>query len=237
MSVNSQLTNSERRVSPSWSVQYLKEKLETITGIPPFYQQVLIYNTDSVEPVDASGVSGDALVSSLGVKQGARVQVNDTRPDSELLDLVDDGKSSDVYYEMKDEEYDKVSNSVRQWKKDNQLGRFNPEFVARQQELKQQNLSKSSQLTVGSRFRTVNDPQGERRGVIRYVGPVREIDAGAGVWCGVQFDEPVGKNNGSIKGVEYFRCKDRYGGFLKPLQIEQGDFPEQLLDELDLDEL
>ena len=72
----------------------------------------------------------------------------------------------------------------------------------------------------------MNDTHDERRGVIRFIGKVPEIDQGLQTWCGVEFDEPLGKNDGSIKGVYYFNCNPGYGSFLKPQQIEQGDFPE-----------
>jgi tubulin-folding cofactor B len=36
-----------------------------------------------------------------------------------------------------------------------------------------------------------------------------------GWWIGVKFDEPVGKNDGSVKknGVRLFECDDGYGSF------------------------
>ena len=47
-----------------------------------------------------------------------------------------------------------------------------------------------------------------------------------GWWIGVQYDEPVGKNNGSVKGVRYFECPDGDGGRLRPYKVKVGDYPE-----------
>ena len=52
-----------------------------------------------------------------------------------------------------------------------------------------------------------------------------------GWWIGVQYDEPVGKNDGSVKGERYFECPQGYGGFIRPDKVQCGDFPN-LDDEL-----
>ena len=45
---------------------------------------------------------------------------------------------------------------------------------------------------------------------------------------GVQYDEPVGKNDGATpKGQRYFQCPAGYGGFVRPDKVQQGDFPPQ----------
>lgn len=53
----------------------------------------------------------------------------------------------------------------------------------------------------------------------------------AGYWVGVQYDEPLGKNDGSVKGRRYFTCQQNFGAFLRPDKVTTGDFPA--VDEFD----
>jgi dynactin complex subunit len=43
----------------------------------------------------------------------------------------------------------------------------------------------------------VKSAAGSKVGVLRYKG---EPHFASGIWCGVEFDEPVGKNDGSVSG-------------------------------------
>ena len=42
----------------------------------------------------------------------------------------------------------------------------------------------------------------------RYAGPT---EFATGLWAGVELESPQGKNNGTVKGVVYFRCSKNYG--------------------------
>lgn len=66
-----------------------------------------------------------------------------------------------------------------------------------------------------------------RRGTVAYVGEVKEIPGGSGAWVGVQLDEPVGKNDGSINGVRYWGepSELKHGVFVRPERADVGDYP------------
>lgn len=136
------------------------------------------------------------------------------------------------------DEYEKKTDSVLAWKKNNQLGRFNPnapsmeeaKIAAYEREVKSRNIAVGRRCRVGG--------EDEKRGEIMYVGQVPEIPGGLGAWVGVKLDEPVGKNDGSVGGTRYWGNDGgpRNGVFVRPERVEVGDWP--VLDDLeDMEEI
>ncbi|KAF2904339.1 hypothetical protein ILUMI_01836 [Ignelater luminosus] len=62
---------------------------------------------------------------------------------------------------------------------------------------------------VGDRV-IIKSSQGSKIGTLRYMGTA---DFAAGEWCGVELDEPRGKNDGSVEGKRYFECRPHFGLF------------------------
>lgn len=50
-------------------------------------------------------------------------------------------------------------------------------------------------------------------GTLRFVGST-DFAPGAGEWLGIELDGPVGKNDGSVGGRQYFKCEARHGVFV-----------------------
>lgn len=57
---------------------------------------------------------------------------------------------------------------------------------------------------------------GDRPGVIAFLGTTL---FSRGEWAGVILDEPLGKNNGVVQGVQYFQCEPNHGVFARPQNL------------------
>ncbi|RWS28868.1 CAP-Gly domain-containing linker protein 1-like isoform X5 [Leptotrombidium deliense] len=78
-------------------------------------------------------------------------------------------------------------------------------------------LSSVSSLKVGDRV-VVNATSGRKDGVLRFLG---ETEFAAGVWAGVELDEPSGKNDGSVAGKRYFECEMNRGLFAPTSKVSK----------------
>lgn len=65
---------------------------------------------------------------------------------------------------------------------------------------------------------------------MKYVGKVPDL--GDGYFVGVKLDEPWGSSDGTVNGVKFFETFPKYGVFLRPNEIEVGDFPELEIEEI-----
>jgi tubulin-specific chaperone B len=164
------------------------------------------------------------------------LQVADTRPPGARPNFTD--ASSVEKYVMPESEYEKKTDSVLAWKKAQKLGRFDPNAPS----LEQAKITAfqaeidSREIAVGKRCKIGGEDS--RRGTVRYVGEVPEIPGGLGAWVGVQLDEPVGKNDGSVGGKRYWGADggQKHGVFVRPERVEIGDWP--VLDDLeDMEEI
>ena len=138
--------------------------------------------------------------------------------------------SNAEHFTLSSEEYESRPDTVLAWKKQQKLGRFDPEREANLQSLAD-SVTKAHQLQVeqrdikiGSRCKVGEDSQ--RRGTVRFIGHIDDFPGG-GLWVGVEYDEPVGKNDGSVGGKKYFNAGKNRGGFVRPERVVVGDFPEE----------
>ncbi|KAF7559897.1 hypothetical protein G7046_g4256 [Stylonectria norvegica] len=232
----SEFSQSERRVTPSWTISTLKSKLETVTGVPPSWQNLSLRRAAS-EPISIEAANeDDTHLASFPLVPYAELHVIDTRPAGSRPNY-NDTSGVDKYI-MPEEEYEQKSDSVLAWKKAQKLGRFDPNapslLVAKvdayQQEIDQRGIEAGRRCRVGG--------DDTRRGTVKYVGEVKEIPGGLGSWVGVHLDEPVGKNDGSIAGVRYWGepSQLKHGVIVRPERVEVGDYP--VLDDLeDMEEI
>ncbi|XP_059270695.1 CAP-Gly domain-containing linker protein 2 isoform X1 [Mustela nigripes] len=87
------------------------------------------------------------------------------------------------------------------------------------------NLSDSGSVKRGDKDLRPGDRVlvgGTKTGVVRYVG---ETDFAKGEWCGVELDEPLGKNDGAVAGTRYFQCPPKFGLFAPIHKVIRIGFP------------
>uniref|UniRef100_A0A8C6R654 CAP-GLY domain containing linker protein 1 n=1 Tax=Nannospalax galili TaxID=1026970 RepID=A0A8C6R654_NANGA len=87
------------------------------------------------------------------------------------------------------------------------------------------NLSEAGSIKKGERELKIGDRVlvgGSKAGVVRFLG---ETDFAKGEWCGVELDEPLGKNDGAVAGTRYFQCQPKYGLFAPVHKVTKIGFP------------
>ncbi|CAI2722555.1 unnamed protein product [Schistosoma spindalis] len=221
ITTNASKLRSEKRYPLDITLGQLKEKLVLVTGCDNRTMKVELFDIED---------------RSLGQLVG------DDKPLCDFDPAIQDGAYDQVEesvetYRMSAEEYAKREESVLAWKRRNKIGQFrdvDPEEKKRTEEQRQlaefHEKQNAESLSIGSRCEVRIPGQPTKRGVIEFVGQTKFKP---GYWVGVRYDEPLGRNDGSIDGVRYFQCPEKYGAFVKPQYVEAGDFPELGIDDLD----
>ncbi|KAH9032320.1 CAP Gly-rich domain-containing protein [Lactarius hengduanensis] len=198
--VSSLDTRSERRFDLQLPISQLKGKLEPITGIPVGNQQLAIYNDDAdIQPTRSCGFQV--------------LKVVDTNPSATFTGQLTD-LSGVEKFELSDEQYAVRQDSVLAYKQRHKVGRF-----AEKTEPTPPPPTIGVNIPIGSRCEVESTEPGlHKRGTVHFVGA-------GGIWVGVEYDEPMGKNDGSVQGKRYFTCAPKFGVFVRPDRVMVGDFP------------
>ncbi|XP_045769421.1 tubulin-folding cofactor B [Maniola jurtina] len=215
----------ERRFKKDITVLEFKTKLELVTGGSAATMKLKVYDKKNNFVCDIDNDA--ALLGSYPIDDGMRIHVIDK------FTLVQDFDSSDAAerFRLSEEEYQKKGDTLRSFLQKNKLGKYNEEEMNKMKEQQQKELEEEAKIAeavlVGARCEVRVPSQGARRATVRYNGP---LEGARGLWIGVQYDEPRGKNDGSVNGKRYFTCPPKYGGFVKPMYVTVGDFPEEEVD-------
>lgn len=231
--INLSITNSgqqisciERRFQKSITIDDFKGKLELLTGGNPMTMTVEVYdkNDGFVCRLD----EGQRSLGSYSINDGMRIHVIDN------FSRTEEDLSKVDKFEISAEEYAKRSDTVKAFLAKNKLGKYNEEDMKKKAEekLKEEEAEKAAAeaCKIGDRCEVCVPNHPKRRATVMYIG---KTEFKEGWWIGVKYDEPLGKNDGTINGKKYFECLPKYGGFVKPTHVKIGDFPEE---EFDLDE-
>ncbi|EIW75236.1 hypothetical protein CONPUDRAFT_85500 [Coniophora puteana RWD-64-598 SS2] len=209
-------TRSERRYDLHLTVGQLKSKLEMITGIPVANQQISVFNSEDDAQAVAHMSEDSRPLGFYSLREFQTLKVVDTNPSTSFTGQLTDVSQVEKF-ELSNEEYAKRQDSVLAYKMRHKVGRFAEEDASPQPIPK-------LDVTVGSRCEVESTEEDfKKRGTVRFVGPTNF--AKTGVWIGVEYDEPIGKNDGSVQGERYFTCLPSHGAFVRPDRVNVGDFP------------
>ncbi|BGP55342.1 hypothetical protein JCM8202_002158 [Rhodotorula sphaerocarpa] len=229
--VSSTDTHSERRLGSDLTVHQLKLKLEPITGISVGAQKLSL--TRSAAEAGHGPSTPGHLVAALdddsrtlagyGVQEYMTIRVESSDPHASSLGGQYTDDASVEKFELTEEEYAARRDTVLAYKKRSQLGRFAP---AASSGPASPAASIPADLVPGARCEVALSEAHSRRGTVRFVGPTEFGAQDGSVWVGVEWDEPVGKNDGAVEGKRYFQTGALRGSFVRPDKVTVGDFPE-----------
>ncbi|XP_058839404.1 tubulin-folding cofactor B [Topomyia yanbarensis] len=204
----------ERKYSKSLKISDFKVKLEPITGGSAATMKLELYRGDRL----VSRMDDDSqMLGYYSIEDGMRVHVIDN------FAFVQENVAK---FELSQEEYDKKQESLRNYLRQNKLGKYNEEEMRKleleRKKQEEEDARKLDQATIGARCRVTSKGQPTRLGTVMYKG---ELEGKAGMFIGVKFDEPLGANDGTCNGKRYFECPPKYGSFVTAKAVEIGDFP------------
>ncbi|CAF1212076.1 unnamed protein product [Adineta steineri] len=228
--IKSNIVPSEaiRRFKRSAQIGELKNQLELITGAQSQSMKIHVHDERGTKLFDLDDDS--RTLGSYNVQSKMILQIEETN--LKRAHMFDD--TGDVpKYELTAEEYESRKNTARQFMVDHKIGKYNPaaqeERERKEKEKEEHEQQAASKINVNDRCEVAVTSQPTKRGTVMFKG---EVHFKPGVWVGVRYDEPLGKNNGSAEGKKYFECPDKYGVFVRPSSVTVGEFPELDLEEL-----
>jgi tubulin-folding cofactor B len=217
------------------TVARVKEKLMTHVGSNVSTMRLSLKDWDGALVAPMS--DDTKMLGYFSPEDGWTIHIDDTDAHSASAGGWLEDVSKVKKYEMSDDAYNARENTYRQWKNE-QLAK-DPTWC-----LEKAMAEKRGETWVPKR--TIEDDEhqaeeaaaivdqvgnrcevnpGGKRGVVKFVGKVEGLPKGW--WVGVAFDEPVGKNDGAVKGKRFFECADGYGSFQRPANVKVGDYPEE----------
>lgn len=233
-SVVSSLCSVTKEWDENTSYEKLCQRIEPFTGIEPRYMKLLFELDDGDKLPVLRSTHPYPFKNHPNV---STIFVEDLNENSVVTQL-QNSKSNESKFHLSDEQYAKRTESVLQWKMRNHYGRFNPDSRKSQESYERLQQERIGNLHIGQRCSVESEGQPERRGWLRFIGTIPELND-KDIWCGIEFDDSVGKNDGSFKGCTYFGpVKQNHGGFVRPLAVRTGlEFVPMVKDDQSDDEI
>ncbi|CCH58953.1 hypothetical protein TBLA_0B01100 [Henningerozyma blattae CBS 6284] len=227
--IKSDFSSIVKDFSKNLTLLELSNKLYPITGVSPSDMALSLYSGSELLGKYENILNNSEKLPLIDINYSSiKVIVFDLNSNSitnqiKKLQNEDEFENNDKFksFEISEEEYSSRKDTVLQWKKIINWGDLTQNIKKNKKDQELNNLKVNS-LQLNERCSIKADGQLERRGILRYIGKVPDINP-TDIWCGIEFDEPVGKNNGTFKGITYFGPVNKnYGGFVKPKNVETG---------------
>lgn len=226
----------ELRLSRSMSIADVKDKLYLHVGTRQAYMKVFLRKSPTDLPGLALLDNNRSIGSYNPSPAGDTLHVVDEDPFSsskggwlEDTSLVEKYRISDEDYARRPDNYLKYKERMREhdpnWTMSRALstaqGQGKRDLGGESDTKNTDEATNCPAARIGDR---VEVTPGGKRGVVRFVG--RDLpDLPPGWWLGVCYDEPVGKNDGAVKGIRYFEAPRNHGALVRPSNATVGDFP------------
>lgn len=219
----------ERAFNRNITVGELKQRLELITGAAFDRMKLEVRNKSSPNDLlDTLTEDSKPLKDYASIIEGVLLRVIDPS----MKNIFDETDAVERL-RISEERYQNISN-VREVMQKYGHPRFSNKKADNVNEEERNTKENLQNFEVGKRCEVRTKGNAPRRGEVKYIG---EICLKPGVtFIGVQLDEPQGKNDGTAGKVRYFECEPNYGVFVRPTDVEVGDFPELSIEE-ELDEI
>eukprot|EP01122_Echinamoeba_exundans_P014691 TRINITY_DN6703_c0_g1_i1.p1 TRINITY_DN6703_c0_g1~~TRINITY_DN6703_c0_g1_i1.p1 ORF type:complete len:226 (-),score=69.20 TRINITY_DN6703_c0_g1_i1:230-907(-) len=217
MSITLEVTHSAaaefkvlKQYPPTITIKELKSKLQFVVGTEP-KDQLLELRDGMTKSVVAKLDDDTKTLQDYGAQESQIIHVVDTNPVTSDLAALQFGDASAVRFELSEEQ--EKARKERMAAAKAAKAAASPAKVGLTEEQEKELVSK---INVGDEVLVKSDA-GQRKGTVQFVG---KVEFGPGYWVGVMFPDPVGKNDGSVKGTRYFTCEPNHGSFCRPHLIE-----------------
>ncbi|KAL2460288.1 Tubulin-folding cofactor B [Abeliophyllum distichum] len=209
--------SADVRFSLQMTVEAVKEKLWKKCGTSVNSMFLELYDDTGAKVSDL----GDNMrpLGFYSPQDGFRLHIIDMDPSSVTSGGWLEDTSLVEKYKISEEAFDKLGGTFRKFKE--KLGHQHPSV---HESKISDNFMEDvcANMKVGDRCQV--EP-GEKRGIVKFVGRAETL--APGFWVGVQYDEPLGKHDGMVKGKRYFDCPPLHGAMVRPDKVKVGDFPER----------
>ncbi|XP_057788212.1 tubulin-folding cofactor B [Salvia miltiorrhiza] len=207
---------SDVRFSLQMTVEAVKDKLWKKCGTSVESMCLELYDDTGAKVSDLA--DNTRPFGFYSPQDGFRLHVVDLDPSSVTSGGWLEDTSLVEKYKISDEAYNKLDGTYKKFKE--KMGPQHSNLESRIPDNYMEDLC--ANIKVGDRCQV--EP-GEKRGTVKFVGQAETLPPG--FWVGIQYDEPLGKNDGMVKGKRYFQCPPLCGAMVRPDKVKVGDYPER----------